>query len=84
MLGVDADTDFMMSLGMWLAIGTGALLMVSVGGGLMIAAILGTISRDVSELLETESWSLMPLARRTVAARESGHLPRQASSQAVG
>ena len=58
-----ADTVIMMSIGVWFAIGAAALVMLSVVVGLLIAAILGSLGRSVSELLEAESCSLMPLTR---------------------
>ena len=53
----------MMFVGLWFAIGAVLLIMLSVVVGLLIAAVLGSVSRNISELLEAESNSLMPLTR---------------------
>ena len=58
-----ADTVFMMFVGLWFAIGAVLLIMLSAVVGLLIAAVLGSVSRNISELLEAESSSLMPLTR---------------------
>ena len=54
----------------WFAIGIGAFMGVTVVVGLAIARILGNISRDVTDLLETEMWSAAPLSRALDAAPE--------------
>lgn len=54
----------------WIVIGASAVLGLSVLVGLAIGAILGSISREVSELLEIEPWSSAPLTQeKTAAAR---------------
>jgi hypothetical protein len=52
-----------MSTWSWLAIGTTAFLGVPFVVGLGLSRILGQISREVTELLETEEWSGAPLSR---------------------
>jgi hypothetical protein len=59
-----------MSVWAWLAIGIGAFLGVALALGLAIAHILGRISQDVTDLLETEVWSAAPLTRAIEATQE--------------
>jgi hypothetical protein len=44
----------------WIAIGTAAVLALSVIASLAVAAVLGSISREVSELLAVEPYGLAP------------------------
>jgi hypothetical protein len=54
----------------WIVIGAGAVLGLSVLVGLAVGTVLGSISREVSELLEIEPWSSAPLTQeKTAAAR---------------
>jgi len=48
---------------MWLAIGAVAIIVLSTFAGLTVAAILGSVSRNVSELLDVGPWSSAPLTR---------------------
>ena len=57
-----------MPLWAWTVIGAGALLGFSVLVGLAVGSILGSISREVSELLEMEPWSSAPLKQEKTAA----------------
>jgi len=50
-----------MSVWLWLAIAAVSLLALSLLVGLVVARILGSIGRSVSELLETEAWAAAPL-----------------------
>ena len=59
-----------MSVWAWLAIGIGAFMGVTLVVGLAVARILGNISRDVTDLLETEMWSAAPLSRALDAPPE--------------
>ena len=52
-----------MSVWVWIAIGVGSFLVLSLFGGLAVAAVLGEIGRRVSELYETEDWATAPSAR---------------------
>jgi hypothetical protein len=61
----------MMSVATWFAIGAVMLIMLSVVVGLLIAAVLGSVSRNISELLEAESTSLMPLTRARLPGDKS-------------
>ena len=49
-----------MSLWAWILIGATTVLALSVLASLAVAAILGRISREVSQLLEPEAWGLAP------------------------
>jgi hypothetical protein len=48
---------------LWAIAGAGAFVVLSVVGSLGIAALLGQIGRDVSDLLESEAWTRAPLGR---------------------
>lgn len=56
-----------MALWEWVLVGLTAALGLSAGAGLMLAAILGGISRDVSRMLEAEPWALTPPLRASRA-----------------
>jgi hypothetical protein len=59
-----------MSVWVWIAIGVGSLLVLSLFVGLAVAAVLGNIGRRVSELYETEDWVTAPPARALTDAGE--------------
>ena len=67
-----------MSLWAWLAVGIGAFGCITLVVGLAIARILGQISRDVTDLLESEMWSAAPLTRALDAPPE---VPSTASAR---
>lgn len=56
-----------MALWQWVLVGLTAALGLSAIAGLMLAAILGSISRDVSRMLETEPWTVAPPLRASRA-----------------
>jgi hypothetical protein len=56
-----------MPMWVWIAIGLGSFLGLSLLVGLALARILGTIGRQISELYETEQWAMQPPTR---ASRE--------------
>jgi hypothetical protein len=59
-----------MPLWAWTLIGATTVLVLSALVGLAVGAILGGITREVSELLEMEPWSSAPLRHeKTAAAR---------------
>jgi hypothetical protein len=60
-----------MPLWTWAVIGVTALLALSVLVGLAVGAILGSITREVSELLEMEPWSSAPLRHEKTAAAQA-------------
>ena len=51
----------------WIVIGVGSFLGLSLLVGLGLAAILGTIGRQISELHEPDDWAMLPPTR---AARD--------------
>lgn len=52
-----------MSLWAWIAIGAASFLVVSLLAGLAIGAILRDIGRRISELQESEDWTVLPPTR---------------------
>ena len=59
-----------MSLWAWILIGATTALALSLLVSLAVAAILGGISREVSQLLEPEAWGLAPRKQaKATAAR---------------
>jgi hypothetical protein len=60
-----------MPLVTWVAIGTAMMLALSALVGFAVAAILGRISREVSELLEVERWPIGPPPRAKALARRA-------------
>jgi hypothetical protein len=51
---------------LWAAIGVGAFLVVSLAVSIVLAAILGRIGADVSQLIEREVWTNAPLEREAL------------------
>jgi hypothetical protein len=79
-----------MTLWSWIAVGTAAFLLVSAAVSLVVAAVLARISREISELLESqpelfesELLASAPLARERATLEEDeaetpvGHLAGQ-------
>ena len=64
-----------MSLWVWIVVVSGALLALSLLVGLALAAILGSISRELSELVELERWADAPLADERLAGMECEPTP---------
>ena len=64
-----------MSLWVWIVVVSGALLALSLLVGLALAAILGSISRELSELVELERWADVPLADERLAGMECESTP---------
>jgi hypothetical protein len=57
-----------MSTWAWLGVGLGAFFLIAALLSLAVAAILGSISREASELFESELWAQVPLTREQVEA----------------
>ena len=55
----------------WTVIGATTVFGLSVLVGVAVGAILGSISREVSELLEMESWASAPLKQAKSAAERA-------------
>ena len=64
-------------------VSTSAFLLLSGVVGLALAAVLGRISREVSELLEPESWASAPLTREEFQPEREAPKKRTASSEPV-
>jgi hypothetical protein len=64
------EQDTSMSAWSWVAVGLAASLLFSVLVALVLAAILGRIGREVSELLDPELWSSAPTARERIEAEQ--------------
>jgi hypothetical protein len=73
-----------MSSWTWAIVGAAVLLLLSGVIGLALAAILGRISREVSELLEPEFWASAPLAREEIQAEQEAPVERAPSSEHLG
>jgi hypothetical protein len=59
-----------MPMWIWIVIGVGSFLGLSLLVGLGLAAILGTIGRQISELHETEDWAMLPPTRDSIEPKE--------------
>ena len=68
-----------MSLWVWILVVSGTLLALSLLVGLALAAILGSISRELSELVELERWADAPLADERLAGIELESTPSASS-----
>jgi hypothetical protein len=63
----------------WILVAVAGLMVVSCVVGAAVAAVLGHIGREVSELLEGEAWASAPLtprARGRPRSRSLSHDPR--------
>jgi hypothetical protein len=58
-----------MSTWAWVGVGLAAFFMIAALLSLSVAAILGRISREASELIESELWAQVPLTREQVEAK---------------
>jgi hypothetical protein len=58
-----------MSTWAWVGVGFGAFFLISVLLSLALAAILGRIGREASELFESVQWAQAPLTREQVEAK---------------
>ena len=58
-----------MSTWAWVGVGFGAFFLIAALLSLAVAAILGRISREASELFEAELWAQVPLTREQVEAK---------------
>jgi hypothetical protein len=54
----------------WIVIGVGSFLGLSLLVGLGLAAILGTIGRQISDLHETDGWAMLPPTRASTEPKE--------------
>jgi hypothetical protein len=63
-----ADILGVMATWQWLMLAAGIGFAVSAFVGLLLAAVLGNISRDVAAVLEAEPWTLTPPLRSLIDA----------------
>jgi len=52
-----------MPMWVWIVIGVGSFLGLSLLVGFAVAAILGTIGRQISEIQQTDDWAMLPPTR---------------------
>ena len=57
-------------MSVWIVIGIGSFLGLSLLVGLGLAAVLGTIGRQISELHETDDWAMLPPTRASIEPKE--------------
>ena len=72
-----------MSWWLWVAIGAGVFLVLSVAVSIVLAAILGRIGNEVSQLIETEVWTNAPLEREAVEVTRPVEAPPSRSEHAA-
>ncbi len=71
-----------MSAWSWASVATSAFLMLSVAVSFVLAAILGHIGREVSELLEKpDLWATAPLTREEIQAQQEARTERAVSDR---
>jgi hypothetical protein len=58
-----------MPISMWIALGVVGTFGLSALISLALGTVLGSIGREVSELLEAESWTTLPPTRARASAR---------------
>jgi hypothetical protein len=58
-----------MSTWAWVGVGLGAFFLIAALLSLAVAAVLGRISREASEILESELWAQVPLTRERGEAK---------------
>jgi hypothetical protein len=74
-----AASDVEMPMWVWIVIGAGSFLGLSLLVGFALAAILGTIGRQISELQQTDDWTTLPPTR---ALHEVNEQPEEQASSA--
>jgi hypothetical protein len=70
-----------MSIWAWLGVGLGAFFLIAALLSLAIAAILGSISREASELFESELWAQVPLTREQAETKTASVVDRRQRQQ---
>jgi hypothetical protein len=68
---------------LWVVIGAGAWLVLSVAVSIVLAAILGRIGTEVSQLIETEVWTNAPLEREALEVARPVDAPPSRSERAT-
>ena len=59
-----------MPMWVWIVIGVGSFLGLSLLVGFALAAILGRIGREISELHQTDDWAMLPPTRTSKEVEE--------------
>ena len=72
-----------MPMWVWIVIGVGSFLGLSLLVGLGLAAILGTIGRQISELHEPDDWAMLPPTRAAKDVKEDHPEEVEAKSSGV-
>jgi hypothetical protein len=72
-----------MPMWVWIMIGVGSFLGLSLLVGFALARILGTIGRQISGLYETEDWSMLPPTRAAKDVEEEQPEEVEAKSSGV-
>jgi hypothetical protein len=67
---VRSERPIIVSWWLWVVIGAGAFLVLSVAVSIVLAAILGRIGSEVSQLIETDVWTDAPLEREALEVLE--------------
>jgi hypothetical protein len=70
-----------MPMWVWIVIGVGSFLGVSLLVGFALAAILGTIGRQISQLHETDDWAMLPPTRASKEVMEQQREEQATSSR---
>jgi hypothetical protein len=73
-----------MSTWLWVAVGVGAFLFLSAVVSLAVAAVLGRIAQETTELLEGEFWSTASLTREKIRKEQEAPTERQAAAGQLG
>jgi hypothetical protein len=68
-----------MPMWVWIVIGVGSFLGLSLVVGFAVAVILGTIGRQISEMQQTDDWAMLPPTR---ASKEEDEEQTQEQDQA--
>jgi hypothetical protein len=69
---------------LWVIVGTGAFLFLSVVVSLAVAAVLSRVAQETTELLEGEFWSTASLTREKIRKEQEAPAKRQAASEQLG
>jgi hypothetical protein len=78
-----SETQIIVSWWLWVVIGATAFLVLSVAVSIVLAAILGRIGNEVSQLIETEVWTNAPLEREALEESRPMDAPRSRSEHAA-
>jgi len=68
---------------LWVLVGAGAFLVLSVAVSIVLAVILGRIGAEVSHMVETEVWTNAPLEREALEEPRPVDAPPSRSEQAA-